>query len=383
MRRAQAAVRHGRSITGAVLALILSGCATGPKPSDVILARAAPPLLDTEVGFQRMPIYSETTDRLDMPAYPRRLVVTATELTMPGGNGNEATPWEFTLSFAIVESVEVKTVEYEPLSPFGKPRPLESAVVITEKRGICHKACVFVFGDPDGTPDAAMAKRFADIVRAGQAIVDPYGRDDGPRHVWTAIGLRSPRPGWSPEIREADDATRSAARTVETAVFGYAKDALRADLRECMMTTLNGIGESRGLPGWSYDALPGVAVKSNTELDVGSVTKAAQSQTGDINSLLVSDVYGLGFTYIPPIDSEPAQVETKMRAYVDFYDLEPLKDGAYFWYTHVNRRELSGLTADPVGHARDRILELCAGLAGRIAEEISRNARAGGDRSGH
>jgi len=354
----------------------IAGCAAGPKPSDVILARAEPPLMDTTVGFQRMfPHSGDATDRLDMPAYPRRLVVTATELTMPGGNGNDATPWEFTLSFAIVESVEVKTIEYDPLSPFGRSRPLEAAVVITEQRGICHNACVFVFEDRDGSPDRDRAEQLAALVRAGQAIADPFGRADGPRRVWASAGLRSPRPGWHQDIRTADPETRQAARDIGDAVFAYSKDRLRSDLRDCLVPALNR-GEAAA-SGWSFDQLQGVGVTRETELDVASVMKSEAVRQGGLNSLLVSDLYGLGYTYIPPTGNEPASVETTMRAYVDFYDLEPLKDGTYFWYTHLTRRPLAELAGDPARAAADDIRQLCHGLASRIAGEISAHPERG------
>ena len=174
----------------AIVPLIVS-CATGPKPSAVILARPTAPLLDAPVLFQRMMLPdNQLPDLLDLRAMPRRLVVTARELTMPGGNGNVLTPWEFTLSFSIVDSVEVKSIAYDPAGILGRETTFDGAVVITEQRGICRTACVFMFVDENGEPDLAMATRFADLVRTGRESVDPFGRDDGPLahcgRVWFA-----------------------------------------------------------------------------------------------------------------------------------------------------------------------------------------------------
>ena len=115
---------------------------------------------------------------------------------MPGGNGNQLTPWEFTLSFAIVESVEVKSIQYDPFGLLSAEKTIDAAVVITDQRGLCRRACVFLFQDDDGEPDLSAANRFVEIVTAGRAIVDPFGRSDGPRKIATAVGLRAPRPRW-------------------------------------------------------------------------------------------------------------------------------------------------------------------------------------------
>jgi hypothetical protein len=220
--------------------LMLAACATGPKPSDVILARPVPPLLDTAVRFQRMLMSDdESGDELTVPVYDRRLVVTANELVMPGGNGNELTPWEFTLSFATVETVEIKDIEYEPFFPIVARKTIESAVVIKDKRGRCRRACVFVFADSNERTAQDAVERFAAIVRTGQATVDPFGRVDGPRPVAAAVGLRAPRPGWSVELRDADSETKKTAREIDEVAFDYTLDLLREDFRDCVIGSLN------------------------------------------------------------------------------------------------------------------------------------------------
>lgn len=353
----------------AVVMLLVASCATGPKPSDVILARDALPLLDRQVRFQRMYGNKDgATDRLDVPPMPRRLVVTATELTMPGGNGNELTPWEFTLSFAIVKSVEVKRIHYDPFGPLGAGRMIESAVVITEERGVCRDACVFIFSDDNGEPDLAAANRLAALVREGHASVDAFGRKDGPRPVATAIGLRSPRPVWRSDISAAPDPATSAARDIERKVLEYAKSVLRQEFSQCLVSALNTRAADKS--AWTFLSIENIGVKDNTELDISSVIKSEQLKTLGSNSMLVSDIYGLGFVYIPPDENDPARVETTFRAFVDFYDLEPLKDGRYFWFDYSQQRLFEELAADPVTVVRQDTEAMCHALSDRIAEEL-------------
>lgn len=313
---------------------------------------------------------------------PRRLIVTAGELTMPGGNGNQLTPWEFTLSFAIVDAVEVMTISYDPHGPFGRDRIVDGAVVITEQRGVCKTACVFMFVGDNGVPDLVAANRFADIVRAGHSSVDPFGRSDGPRQVAVLAGARAPRPVWHKDLHEQGREVRAAAGEVENAVFGYAKSALRREFSRCLSDALN--TASAAAPGslaWSYVPVTNLSVNREAELDVGSVMKSAELKTLGSNSLLVSDVFGIGFTYLPPLGTDPARVESTFRAFVDFFDLEPVKDGRYFWFDFSRQRTMAELVADPVAAIRRDIEDLCRALSVRIREEIASHPPAGRDES--
>ena len=352
-----------------IAALLLhSACASGPKPSDVILSRPDAPLLDVTVGFQRMYRTSEGgTDLLDLPTMERRLVVTPTEFTMPGGNGNQLTPWEFTLSFSIVESVEVKSIHYDPFGIMSSGSSMEGAVVITDQRGICWNACVIRFVDADGNTDLALAERFVEIVRQGRSAADPFGRTDGPRTVALAAGLRSPRPSWRRDIRDAPKATREEAGDIERQATDYAADSLRTDYRRCLVRGLND-----RLGGWSFQAIDQVGVKRNTELDVSSVLRSEALESMGSNSMLVSDIYGLGLIYIPSFEDQPARVETLFRAYVDFYDLSPMKDGRYFWFDFTQQRIFAEFARDPAAAIREDSERMCEALTVRIAEEFAR-----------
>ena len=72
----------------------------------------------------------------------------------------------------------------------------------------------------------------------------------------------------------------------------------------------------------------------------------------------------------PPIDSDPPRVETTYRAFVDFYDLEPLKDGRYFWFDFTQQRTMAELVADPIASIQQDIQRLCTALSARISQEI-------------
>ncbi len=359
----------------AIVPLTVS-CATGPKPSAVILARSEPPLLDAPVLFQRMILPDgQSPELLDLRAMPRRLVVTTRELTMPGGNGNVLTPWEFTLSFSIVDSVEVKTISYDPSGILGKTTTVNGAVVITDQRGICRTACVFMFTDANGKPDLVTAARFADMVRAGRESVDPFGRDDGPRSVAVAFGLRAPRPGWHRDIRQESQDVRDTTDDIENIVLRYAKSSLRSDFRQCLTAALNAGSASGGeMAIWSYEPISGLTINQDTEINIASVLKSEELTQLGTNSMLVSDIYGLGFTYIPSFDSEPPRVETTYRAFVDFYDLEPLKDGRYFWFDFTQQHTMAELAAAPAESVRQDIERLCRALSARIETEIDPQA---------
>ncbi|MDH3440075.1 MAG: hypothetical protein OEM63_04950 [Gammaproteobacteria bacterium] len=361
------------SIAGVLItAALVASCATSPTPSSVILARPEPPLMDAPVLFQRiMPAGGETINTLYDRAMPRRLIVTASEFTLPGGNGNVLTPWEFTLSYSTVETVEVRTIDYDPMHFLGRRSSVPSAVTITDQRGVCKAACVFLFYDVNGEPDLTTANRFAEIVRAGIDSVDPFGRRDGPRTVAIASGVRAPRPVWHVDIRAEGPDVRNLASEVEKTVLAYAKSTLRSDFRQCLAPAVNASS-----PAWHFVPVTNLNVNRETEISVSSILKSAELKQIGTNSLLVSDIYGLGFTYIPPIDNDPARVETIFRAFVDFFDLEPMKDGRYFWFDYSKQRLMTELADDPVDAVRKDIADLCEALSVRIEEEIA-GARGG------
>ena len=149
----------------------------------------------------------------------------------------------------------------------------------------------------------------------------------------------------------------------------YAKVALRTEYRQCLVDALNNsLGDAAA---WSFLAIDQVGVKQNTELNVTSVVRSEELKSLGANSMLVSDIYGLGFVYIAPDDDDPARVETVFRAFVDFYDLSPMKDGRYFWFDFQQQRTLAEFVIDPVAAVRQDIDNMCRALTARVVEEFS------------
>ena len=73
----------------------------------------------------------------------------------------------------------------------------------------------------------------------------------------------------------------------------------------------------------------------------------------------------------PSGGDDPARVEVMFRAFVDFYDLEPLKDGRYFWFDYSLQQLMSNLVANPVPLVREAIGHLCNALSARIGDELA------------
>jgi hypothetical protein len=363
-----------RALGGWGLMLLLAaasagGCARGPTRAEQLLARSEPPLLSREVQFHRLLVGVD--GQVSSILQRRELLVTQSELALPGGDSGLRAPYDFVLSFAIVSSVDIRPIEYVPGWPLRVgARTLDSAVVITDTRGLCIEGCVFVFASADGDPDPEGAAQFVTLVRAGMRRVDPFGRLDGPRPIGVAAGLRSASPGWmEPPIWLDTAADRQLQTDFERRAFAFARDRLRDAYRACLAGELNGTGA----PGGTYQFVPvdDLSLNARAELSIQSVRDSADLAATGVNSLLVSDVYSLQARSVVSASGVHDAVQLSYRVFVDFFDLAPVKDGAYFWHTHTTTHALAALAAPESALLERDVEALCRSVAAEVQRRMN------------
>lgn len=203
-------------------------------------------------------------------------------------------------------------------------------------------------------------------------------RPDGPRPVWLSSGSRNASYWWSsqPEYMKRTEPELKAA----------------LDRWFCAQTDCNGGGRTlsiydaglrEALPaesgsGYSFRALDGLTVNRRAELDIGSLAEALRLADPSVDSLLVSALTGIRLSEKVSADYR-ISVEVSLDAFVDYFDIDPLKDGRYFWHTYtVTRTAEDWLLLDAAGFAADVALA-ARSVACRVQQELSAHGGAEGD----
>lgn len=284
------------------------------------------------------------------------LLVTPTALYMDCAGAAGA------ISYATITDVAVRDVD--DWVPLFKDKVFHDLLVVQTSRPTCWKGCVYQLKDP------ALAQHIADLVEAHRPAVDPFGRRDGPRNVWLAAGLRNTTAYW----------------TAEPAYLGEHAPGQRAAIEAwfCARTNCKGAGTTaevygaalrRHLPdqsaaGYAFLELPGVKVNHRTELDVGALAKRLRTADSGVDSLLVSGLHSIGLAEKISADYR-ASIEVTFRAFVDYFDLEPIKDGAYFFAAHVVTRPADEwLGLDQAGFDAE-VNALALQVAARVREDLA------------
>ncbi len=298
-----------------------AGCASIPPETPASVAGREPVLLQAPAVWGRVQRDGTTV----IWSNSGTLLLTPTTLYFTYGSGSDA------VSYAMMTDVSVRALR--PLGFFGEPEPIEGLLVVETQRPLCDSGCVMRLLEGPG------AKRAVEIIGAARARVDPFGRSDQDRRVWLSSGMRNARAWWQEQpaflIRTAPERKQALEQRFcehtdcrgggrSAAVFGSAlRDAL-AD-------------ESLG--GYRFRQLDGVTVNRRTELDTGALITALRAADGSVRRLLVSDLTAIELRERISADYRMSVAAT-FRSFVDYYDLNPPKDGAYFIETLVVEKTL-------------------------------------------
>lgn len=312
--------RWGRGSTVAA-ALLVAGCAAVPAETPETIAAREPVLLAGKAMFG-----SIVTGRSSVAWEDRGSVLMTPTTLYFTSSGSRA------LSYVIISDATVRDLpDAFPLLP-GSRR--DNLLVVQARRPLCGDGCVFRFLDDDQA-----SVRAVDIIEAQRPQLDPFGRSDGARPVWLAAGMRNARGVWAPAPEHLNAQAPA--------------DKQAFDRWLCERTDCRGVGRTAQLYGgalrqalsagadgdYRFRTLEGVTVNRRTELDTSSMARALRAADPAVDSLLVSDLYGISLREAVGADGEVSIVLT-FRAFVDFFDIRPLKDGDYFWAEHLVARPL-------------------------------------------
>lgn len=338
------------AVTLAITALLSSGCAT-PAGGCGEPATREHVLLQTPARGGRL----LNSDRESLAWRGNgALLLTPTTLYLHCSGGDHA------ISYATITDVTVRDVSDS--FPLLKDKVFAGLLVIQTSRPTCWRGCVYDFGD------VAVAQRAAEIIAAQRPLVDPFGRRDGARKSWLAAGLRNAVAYWAvaPAYLEKN------ARDQRAAI-----DAWFCARMNCKSggntAALFGPALRQKLPDESPDEymfleLPGVEVNHRTELAVGALVKTLKSVDPEIDRLLVSGLQSVAMVEKISADYR-VSIEVTFRAFVDYFDLDPIKDGHYFFESHVVTRPLDEwLAMDQAGFDAE-----VTALAGRVAARIRKD----------
>jgi hypothetical protein len=310
--------------------LTLAGCTSVPRETVESITAREPVLLSATSTFGL--IYGDGKNPAVTWSDRGTLLLTPTSLYFVSGS-NRA------LSYAMVTGTSVRTLPDMLALMRGQER--RSLLTIEVSRPVCENACVFNLVD---NPDLAI--KALEIIEAGRARVDPFGRIGGPQPVWLAAGIRNSRYWWdqTPAYLERHDPERK--RAFDDWLCGQLDCRGRGRSAAVHGEGMREVLTASHLDGYQFRILPGVALNYRAELDIERLVTVLAEEDPDVDALLVSDLTAILVRERVSAGYE-VSVELTIRTFVDYFDLEPLKDGHYFWHEYRETRPLDEwLTTD-------------------------------------
>ena len=291
------------------------------------------------------------------------LTPAALYITHPGGYR--------AISYATITAVTVRSVrEWRPL---GEDRIWGQVLVVESSRSTCGRGCAFRFNAP------GMAAQFAHLVEAHREGVDPFGRRDDGREAWLAAGLRNARSFWGVDpvyLESTDPAGRKAVEDWFCLRTGCKAGGSTAAIYGSAMQH---VLARDPVAGYVFHELPGIEVNFRSELSTRALAKALESADEGIHRLLVSDLDRIELAEkISP--DYVVSIEAKFRAYVDYFDLRPLKDGKYFYAYHTVTLPLDQWLSLDDAAFRAAVSALAQEVARLVGADLSR--RQGNEQEG-
>ena len=340
----------------------LAGCATLPKESRETIVAREEVLLEAPVTWGTLGAGAPPAVTWQGPA---TLLLTPTTLYVLHAGSHKA------ISYATVTGARIGPVT-ELALPFRPGKAIEEQLVVEMSRPSCREGCVFKLGD------VALARRALELIESQRQAVDPFGRRDGPRAVWLAAGVRNAHAWWAVQ----PEYLKQAAPHRKTAF----------DRWICEQTDCRGGGRTAGLygpalrqalsvetaHGYTLRDLDGIAVTSRTTLDTGALVEALRLADPAVDSLLVSDLQTIRLRERISADYR-VSIEMTFDLFVDYFDVDPVKDGHYFWQAHRVTRPLDEwLAMDAEGFAAE-VAGAARSVACRIQQELEPHGGAAPD----
>jgi hypothetical protein len=354
--------------TTAILAMALAtmqlaGCATLPTESRETIAAREEVLLEAPVAWGTLGAGEAPRVTWQGPA---TLLLTPTTLYIVHAGTHEA------ISHATVTGTRIGPVTGLAL-PFGAGKVVEEQLIVRLSRPRCREGCVVNLGD------AATARRALELIEAQRPAVDPFGRRDGPRTAWLAAGMRNAHAWW--EVQP-----------------GYLKQAAphsktAFDRWVCAQTDCRGRGRTadlygpalrQALPvetaqGYAFRDLEGIAVTRRATLDTGALVEALSLADPAVDRLLVSDLQTIRLRERVSADYR-VSIEMTFDLFVDYFDVNPVKDGHYFWHSQSITKPLDEwLAMDAEGFVAE-VAAVARSVACRIQQELEPHGGAVPDR---
>lgn len=338
----------------------LAGCATLPTESRETIAAREDVLLEVPVSWGTLGAGESPVVTWQGPA---TLLLTPTTLYVVQAGMHKA------ISYATVTGTRIGPVTRLAL-PFLAGKVVEEQLIVGTSRPRCRAGCVF------DLHDAATARRALELIEAQRLAVDPFGRRDGPRAAWLAAGMRNAHAWWAVQPAYL----KQAAPHRKTAFDRWICE--QTDCRGSGRTAdLYGPALRQALPvdaasGYGFRDLDGIAVTRRATLDTGALVEALRLADPAVDRLLVSDLQAIRLR--EKISAEyRVSIEMTFDVFVDFFDVDPVKDGQFFWLAHSITRPLDEWLAMDAEAFAAEVAAAAHAVACRIQQELEPHGGAG------
>lgn len=307
------------------------------------------------------------------------LILTPSSLYVVADVGQLGGPSNLVVSYATMAGVEIGSVKFRKIPPFGKPTTIAGVLLISPldgavrgkdaTTGFSHNRFVFNLLEADSRMAENTARpaalRARAIIAEQRSKVDAFGRLDRGREAWFAARVKIGRPSaWSRRLVAYLEKNGA----VDTSKKGALRDRFlpsgpswttefdqqaRAALRE------------KG-PNFTFRPLNPEDV--NWDLRRYGITPAEELSKSqrDLDRFLAIEVTSILFRIVPG----SGRIEASYKILADFFDLRPAKPGSHFWVTHTVTRSAQEWLS---GGEALILADLAAGaqiVAGKVRAEL-------------
>lgn len=317
------------------LAIVLSGCASVPRETIESITTREQVLLSATSAFGM--VYASSGE--DAVTWTDRgtLLLTPTSLYFVSGTTRA-------LSYAMVTDVSLRSLP--DMLGFVRGKKRDQLLAIEVSRPVCQTGCVFNLVD-----DPHLVNRAIEIIEMGRTRVDPFGRTEGPQPVWLAAGIRNSRYWWSDEPAYLQANHPAAKRQIDEWLCAHLDCRGRGSSAAPYGEGWRELLVDSPTDGYQFRALPGVVLNYRAELNTAVLARLLAAEDPSVHTLLVSDVTAVTLRERISADYE-VSIELTVKSFVDYFDLNPLKDGHYFWHEYKTVRSLDEwLATDSAGFA--------------------------------
>jgi hypothetical protein len=339
--------------------LLLSGCVSERVESRISISGREEIIFESKVQYGRI---LRGNQSMSWEATPMNFILTPTTLYLVAVNAG----YSINIPFRAINEIVVREVPYWTWWPFGKPEMIPDLLVIESDQINCWEGCVFRFQDPQSGHAAVT------LVERQKALVDAFGRLDGPREFGLVTSSRVPDLGWRPRPFFLQSRHPEIITSLDDLLESLAPQ-LTSEFNNTLMQALDVALAFEPEPRWHFRTVTGATGEQFVYYETfPEITTALRSSDPDLNGLLYVRFGRISLTEKISAQYEPS-VELNLGVDLYFRDLAPPSPGLETQVVFTSTHKPESWLDNAGRQFHGEIQALSREIAVKIADLLSAN----------